>query len=301
VTRPVVSVIVPTHDRPEALGRCLRALAAQRFPADSFEVIVVDDGSLRVEAVARAAEIPGLAVRFFRQPRSGPAAARNCGASRATGDLLAFTDDDCEPDPSWLAALVEGWRRRSDCMLGGQTINLLVDDRFATASHLTVAFLYDYFNRDPENAVFFASNNMAMPSDALRRINGFDATFGLPAAEDRELCDRWLHHGGRLAYVPSAVVGHAHHQSFRGFWEQHVRYGRGAEGLHRLRAQRGADPIRIEPPRFYFGLMLYPFGRTSVPRAMVLSILMALTQVATAWGFLNEAIATRRRRRGDRP
>ena len=290
VAPPIVSVIVPTHDRPESLGRCLRALARQALPADSFEVIVVDDGSSHADEVARAAEVPALTVHFVRQPRSGPATARNLGASLAKGDLLAFTDDDCEPDPVWLTTLVSAWRTRPDCMLGGQTLNSLVDDRYAIASHFTITFLYEYFNRDPENAVFFASNNMAMSSEAFRRVTGFDETFGLPAAEDRELCDRWRHYGLRLAYLPDAVVRHAHHQSFKGFWDQHTRYGRGAEGFHRLRAQRAADPIPIEPPQFYFRLMLYPFGRTSFLQAAVLSVLMALTQVATAYGFFSEKI-----------
>ncbi|MBX9627328.1 MAG: glycosyltransferase [Gemmataceae bacterium] len=79
-TVPRVSVVVPTYRRPELLARCRAALAAQRLPADQFEVIVVEDV---------------LA--------DGPATARNRGWRAARGTVIAFTDDDTIPDPAWLA------------------------------------------------------------------------------------------------------------------------------------------------------------------------------------------------------
>ena len=97
---PDVSVIVPAHDAAATLGRTLAALTAQRFDG-GFEIVVVDDASS--DATAAVAERAGAHV--VRQARrAGPAAARNAGVAVARGELLAFTDADCEPAPSWLAA-----------------------------------------------------------------------------------------------------------------------------------------------------------------------------------------------------
>jgi glycosyltransferase involved in cell wall biosynthesis len=103
---PDVSVIVPARDAAATIARTLAALAAQRFDG-TFEVIVVDNGSLdETAAIAVAAGI-GVVTR----PRGhGPAGARNAGVDAAAAPLLAFTDADCEPEPGWLEAGVRALR-----------------------------------------------------------------------------------------------------------------------------------------------------------------------------------------------
>lgn len=104
---PKVAVVVPSHGRADRLERLLRALAKQDLPAGDFEVVVVDDASPDgTGAVLAKAEASGtLPLRVLTQPvRRGPAAARNL-AWRSTGaPVIAFTDDDCVPDPGWLRA-----------------------------------------------------------------------------------------------------------------------------------------------------------------------------------------------------
>jgi glycosyltransferase involved in cell wall biosynthesis len=94
-----VSVVTPARDASEQLPGLLAALAAQRRPAD--EVIVVDDGSR--DATSRIAGDAAVTSLVLAGAGGGPGAARNLGASRATGDVLAFTDADCRPHPDWLA------------------------------------------------------------------------------------------------------------------------------------------------------------------------------------------------------
>jgi glycosyltransferase involved in cell wall biosynthesis len=291
-TRPFISVVVPTHDRPAPLGRCLRALAGQDYPVDSFEIIVVDDGS--APPVDRAGVIdPGCALRVVRQACAGPGVARNHGASLARGELLAFTDDDCEPDARWLSAIAGRWRDRPGHLIGGQTINRLIDDPYASASQFLISYLYEYYDRDHDDSRFFTSNNMAVSLDEFQRIGGFDRRFGLAAAEDRDLCDRWRHSGRRMAYAPGAVVRHAHAANFRGFCRQHFRYGRGAAVFRHFRAARSSDRIRIEPLHFYTGIARYPFGRAPFGRAARLSLLMLATQAVGAAGFFTELLSGR--------
>ena len=96
-----VSVVVPTFNRPAALASCLDALARQDYPADRYEMIVVDDGSAPTEAAAIAETATRHRVRLVRQENRGPAAARNAGVREAHGAYIAFTDDDCMPAPGW--------------------------------------------------------------------------------------------------------------------------------------------------------------------------------------------------------
>src|ERR1700687_4271431 len=105
VQQPLFSIIVPTYARPLELVDCLEALARLEFRRDSFEVIVVDDGSPSPPAAVVERFRDRLTLNLVTAPHGGPAAARNRGAERATGKFFAFTDDDCRPAPNWLDAL----------------------------------------------------------------------------------------------------------------------------------------------------------------------------------------------------
>ena len=135
---PSISVVVPTHGRPHYLARCLEALARLTFPREGFEVIVVDDGGDGSnDAVVRPFE-DRLDVNLVRQPRAGPGAARNMGADRARGKLLAFTDDDCAPEPRWLGALAAASARAPGHAIGGMTLNGARGNRYSAASQAVV-------------------------------------------------------------------------------------------------------------------------------------------------------------------
>lgn len=114
------SVIVPSHRRVEPLRACLASLLASDFPADRFEVVVVDDGNdERIEAAA-AHEFDPTRVTWVRlDANRGPAAARNAGAARARGDYLSFIDDDCLAPLSWLIALDQAIAASPDAAVGG--------------------------------------------------------------------------------------------------------------------------------------------------------------------------------------
>ena len=106
----MVSVVVPTHNRRQLVDRTLDALAAQTYPAERVEVIVVDDGSDDGTADALDGRVTPWRLRVIRhRERRSAAAARNTGVQAASGDVIAFTDSDCEPVPGWLEALVDGF------------------------------------------------------------------------------------------------------------------------------------------------------------------------------------------------
>ncbi len=301
MSRATCTVVVPAHGRPRALSRCLDALARLDYPADRRDVVVVDDGSsdpLRptVEAMrSRAGRSDGEpAVRWIRQENAGPASARNRGASESGARVVAFTDDDCEPEPGWLGELVGALEEDPGALVGGRTVNALPDNPWSVASQQLVSYLYDYYlesevERDgPRPGAFLTSNNLAATRDTFLAAGGFEERFPDAAAEDRELCRRWRAGGGRLLYEPGAVVHHSHHLDALSFLKQHHRYGRGAR---RLREAAGAGDGRVfEGPAFYAGLVRWPLGRLEPPEALVTAALLALSQVATVTGYLRQAL-----------
>ena len=284
--KPFFSVIIPTYERPRQLKACLQALTRLDYNHDYFEVIVVDDGSKAPLESVVASFQKRLDVTLLSQPNAGPAAARNTAAAQAKGEVLAFTDDDCEPASDWLQTLALRFTAITGCAIGGCTINALPENLYSTASQMLLDYLYAYYNADSTQARFFASNNLAMPADHFHAIGGFSTTFSRAAAEDRELCDRWLLHGHRLIYAKEVIVYHAHSHSWRSFWKQHFNYGHGAYNFHKVRLLRGQQRIGLEPLTFYLNLLRYPSLKSWSPRAALLTVLLLFSQSANAAGYL---------------
>ena len=294
-TQPLISIIIPTYDRPAQLKTCLESIACLDYPADRFEVIVVDDGSHTPLEEVVSPFRGKIELTLLSQPNSGPALARNSGAMRAKGKLLVFTDDDCKPAMSWLKEVASCYAKTQDHAIGGRTLNALPGNPYSATSHAIMEYVYAYYNVDPNHARFFASNNLAMPADLFNAIGGFDASWPLAASEDRELCDRWLHQGYRMIYAPDAIVYHAHSLTFRTFCRQHFNYGRGAFRFHQVRAQRGSGPFKPEFG-FYARCLRAPFiGKY---RCSGLLPMFLVWQLANTAGFFFEWTRFRRERAG---
>jgi GT2 family glycosyltransferase len=289
---PSVSVVIPTYGRPRQLADCLEALGRQTLPREAFEVVVVDDGSpMPLDGVIAAAG-DGLQVRLLRQANAGPAAARNRGVEGARGARVAFTDDDCLPEPSWLTALETAERRHPGALVGGSTINGLPDELFAATSQLIIDMVYDHFNADPSHAYFLTSNNLLCGREAYLALGGFDASYDRAGAEDRDFCDRWRKAGHRLVWAREARIEHRHSQSLGEFLDLHFRYGRGAHRYQSMRRSRGTGTMR-EDLGFHASLprrLWKTLGATRVPlRKGQVAAALVLWQLANAAGFFAEA------------
>ena len=281
------SIVIPTYNRPQRLAQCLQSIAQLDYPRDRFEVIVVDDGSKTPLDEVVAPLQNQIQLKLLRQANAGPAAARNRGAKAARGKFLAFTDDDCQPLPNWLSQFAASLAITPEAMIGGRTINALGDNPFSTASQELIDYLYEYYNPAKGKKAFFASNNIAMPKSGFESLGGFDVSFPLAAAEDRDFCDRW-EQKYPMVYEPQAQINHYHYLSLHSFWRQHFGYGRGAFCFHQLRAQREAKPLEVEPLSFYFDLLAYPFSQEAKHPKLFISSLFFLSQVANVSGFFWE-------------
>jgi glycosyltransferase involved in cell wall biosynthesis len=284
---PRFSVIVPTRARLPQLRRCLAALAGQTITREAFEVVVVNDGSPPLPDEALAMYLERLTIRSIRQDWGGPASARNTGIWEAQGEYLAFTDDDCAPAPDWLASLDAVLRDAPDALVGGHVRNALPDNVFAETSQLLIDFLYDRFDaaatRGPR---FFTSNNCAGAAAHFRALGGFDASFRLPAGEDRDLTDRWYAAGLPQQYLRDALVYHHSVMTLRSFTRQHLNYGRGAWRFHQARAQRKAGARKTEPLQFYVGMLTYPLRDGRASGSIVHVALLAWSQVVHTVGYV---------------
>jgi len=275
----VISVIVPTRDRPESLRRCLDALAVQSA-LDEFEVIVVDDGSAGPRAVEEVVGRHSFA-RVIRLDHSGPAGARNAGVASARGRFVCFTDDDCEPAPLWAARLVDALESGADAV-AGSTRNADPRSALAVAAEIIVSAPVASTELTAPNLAFAPSNNLGCRRVIFDSIL-FDESYPAAAGEDRDWCARLLAAGYVLRLEPAAVVIHHSQSTLRGFLRQQLRYGRGA---YRFRAR--ATQGRLEPPRFYARLV----GRGFAGGANV-GLLVCLAQLATAGGYIAEWTASR--------
>ncbi|MGB3295628.1 MAG: glycosyltransferase [Phormidesmis sp.] len=284
---PVFSVVVPTYNRPQQLARCLEALTQLDYPNDRYQIVIIDDGSRTPLAATVEPFRSEAEVVLVSQANAGPAAARNAGAHRAEGEFIAFTDDDCMPAPDWLKKMADRLQSDPDAMVGGRTVNDLPENLYSTASQALIDYLYSYYSTATQG-VFFASNNIAMARSHFLEIGGFDVSFPLAAAEDRELCDRWQQSGYAMQYAPEITIRHAHFLSLKSFWRQHFGYGRGAFCYHQARAKRTEQPIQVEPFRFYRDLLTYPLQRPVAHPPLLLSSLFMLSQIATTAGFFWE-------------
>lgn len=291
MNQPFFSIVIPTYNRPERLAKCLESLTDLDYPRERFEAIVVDDGSaIPMESVV-AEFREKIDITLISQANSGPASARNTGATKARGKFIVFTDDDCQPTSKWLKNLEIQFTTTPNCLVGGKTLNALPENLYSTASQLLIDYLYEYYNNDSDEPSFFASNNFALPTETFHQVGKFDTTFPLAAGEDREFCDRWLHHDYKMVAAPDAEIYHAHKLTLRSFWRQHFNYGRGAFHFHQLRAQRGLGKIKVEPLSFYYHLLSYPFIQPSHDQPkLLISALFFLSQFANIAGFFWERI-----------
>jgi glycosyltransferase involved in cell wall biosynthesis len=196
---PRVSVIVPAYNAAATIGSCIAALGAQAMDPSLYEVIVVDDGSTdeTVTLAEQAAAASRADVRLVSmQENRGPAAARNEGVRAARGEILAFTDADCEAAPAWLV--------RGLGALDAEPALAAVEGR--TDPKGEVGTLTHQMRNDTGG--LWMTCNMLYRRDALERAGGFDERFRVAFLEDSDLAFAVMEDGGRIAWVPDAIVDH---------------------------------------------------------------------------------------------
>ncbi len=288
-----LSVVICTHNRPLDLERCLEALAAL---ADPVEVIVVDSASqppCRELVTSYAARVESLT--YVREDRPGLSRARNRGVATASGDVIAFLDDDASPRPDWVRRILAPFEADPAIGCVGGACHPVFRDAIKPAwlsDRLLQFAAITRFGPDPREATSSAEwpfgANMAFRREVLAQAGPFSETLGrevtsLLSGDDSALIESVRRVGWKIWLEPSAVVDHAVHAErcrsryyWRRLWWQGItrartKDARAAVGLRLL----AATPLR---------LCLYAVTRDRV----------YLYRIAEAGGYLAERLRPRR-------
>jgi GT2 family glycosyltransferase len=219
---PRISVVVCSYNGASTLRGCLDGLGRLRYP--NFEVIVVDDGSTD----ATAAIVREYNFRLIRTGNRGLSAARNTGMEAATGEIVAYTDSDCRPDPDWLTYLASTFQNSQHAGVGGPNLAPPGDGSIAECVANAPGGPVHVLLSD-EVAEHIPGCNMAFRKSCLQAIGGFDPQFRT-AGDDVDVCWRLQEKGWTLGFNPAAMVWHHRRNSVRDYWKQQKGYGK-AEAL----------------------------------------------------------------------
>jgi cellulose synthase/poly-beta-1,6-N-acetylglucosamine synthase-like glycosyltransferase len=223
------SIVIVTYNRPTQLAQCLNSFFHLDYPAEKWELIVVNDGGEHSFSQITDDLHRRLPLKLLTVAHRGPATARNAGAADAQGQFLVFLDDDCVIEPDWLKSYELGFQELSADALGGQTINPYPNNVPAATWQAYIDFLrLKYFVDGQGNTLLLPANNIAYRRKTFAELEGFDESFPLAAAEDNELGFRLVSQGYRQEFYPRAKVSHNHRNSYWGYIKQQFRYGRGA-------------------------------------------------------------------------
>jgi GT2 family glycosyltransferase len=222
-TWPMVSVVVCTYNGSRTLPETLASLKQLEYP--NFEVIIVDNGS-NDGMTSKIAHQSGFQV--IQTAQSGLSAARNAGLLEASGEIIAYLDDDARPDPYWLYYLAKTFMSSNHCGIGGPNIPPPGDGLIAECVANSPGGPVHVLLTD-EIAEHIPGCNMAFRKSNLEAVGGFDPEFRV-AGDDVDICWRLQSRGWTIGFSPAAMVWHHRRNTVSAYLRQQNGYGR-AEAL----------------------------------------------------------------------
>ncbi|MES2597554.1 MAG: glycosyltransferase [Verrucomicrobiota bacterium] len=216
--RELISVIVCTYNGGATLRACLESLQKLRYP--NYEVLVIDDGSTEdIDSIVR----PFVAVRYVHQNHAGLSVARNLGRAKASGSILAYTDDDCIVDEDWLGYIAAGFDDPKWVACGGPNIPPAPRNSVEAVVAAAPGAPAHVMLNDNE-AEHLPGCNLAIRKSALEAIGGFREHYRT-AGDDVDICWRLREAGGHLRFMPGAMVWHHRRRTFKAYYGQQRGYG----------------------------------------------------------------------------
>lgn len=219
---PLISVVIPARNEEASIGGVVRSVIGQCPSGSRVEVIVVDDGS--TDHTVREAQRAGARVIGQNGSEGNPAAARNRGASVATGDPLIFLDADCIPGEGWLRAILAAHE-------GGATV---VGGSLALPPGLSATARCDYYcgwylvhPRRPAGPVpHHPPPNISVRREAFLTTSGFSEQPPFNYTNEERVWQAELRRGGHsIRFEPAAWVSHYNRPGFRNLLRRNYRWG----------------------------------------------------------------------------
>jgi O-antigen biosynthesis protein len=245
---PRVSVVICTRDRTDSVRITLESMLRCRYPADRWEVVIVDNASADdslSEMVAAEFATGEVSVRVVAEPEPGLSHARNRGLAVATGELVLFADDDVLLDREWVAALAEPFADPGVGASSGMTLPDVLEtptqrwvEGFGGRTRVFESRVFDLAAPPADRPLFpftigefGAGRNMAFRRAPLLELGGFDVALGPGTiahdGDDVEALLRILLAGWKIFHDPAAIVWHAHPRDYGELEDRVFGYGVG--------------------------------------------------------------------------
>ncbi len=232
-TVPEISVVVATYNGAHYIYSCLDALMLQNYPKDKYEIIVVIDGSTD-KTLEYTKKYPVKIIEL--KENGGLSHARNVGAKAATGEIIAYTDDDCEPDSDWLYYLSKAFDSDRVGAAGGPNITP-TDDSFMAKCTSQAPGAPTHVLIDDRKADHVPGCNLAIRKYVMDAIGGFDEIFRI-AGDDVDMEWRIQEAGYVVRFTPAAYVFHHRRNKIKTYIKQQYNYGISEAFVRQRHAQR---------------------------------------------------------------
>ncbi len=244
-----VSVVVPVYQGEADLPELIDCLRSQTYPVDQVEYLLVDNNSTDqsfelIQAAATAKETPISLHALQEDQIQSSYAARNRGIQAAQGQIIAFTDMDCRPEPQWLTDLIQPFQNENLAIVAGEILALPGDtvleqyaQRQETLSQKhTLAHSFCPYGQ---------TANLAIRRTAFEQVGLFRPH--LTTGGDADICWRIQQKTPyQLQFAATAIVKHRHRSSLDELRRQWYRYGRSNRYLHQLHGVPLMKPLRTQ-------------------------------------------------------
>lgn len=272
------SLIIPVYNRPDEVDELLESLTIQTFT--DFEVIVVEDGSVRPCRDVVEKYTGRMAVRYFMKPNSGPGQTRNYGAERAEGEFLIVLDSDCILPPGYLQAVEDELQREPADAFGGPDhahesfTNVQKAINYAMTSFFTTGGIRG--GKKKMDKFYPRSFNMGIRRDVYNALGGFSKMrFG----EDIDFSIRIFKNGYRCRLFPGAWVWHKRRTDMKKFFKQVHNFGIARINLYK-KYPESLKLVHLLPAVFTLGvaflLLVSPFCIWSLSLIALFAVIIFL-------------------------
>lgn len=209
------SVIIPSYNAEKTIKKCVESVLAQNL-GQGFEIIIVDDGSSDntkniVKEFIKKNKNKKIEIKLLEQKNSGPAFARNSGAKVAKGEVIVFTDSDCDAEKNWLKEMLSPFSNAKVVGVQGayKTKQKSLIARFIQAE---IEERYERMKK-AECLDWIGSYSAAYRKEIYFKEGGFDSNFKIASGEDPDFSYRLSEKGYSLVFNPNAIVYHTHPES----------------------------------------------------------------------------------------
>ena len=268
-----ISVVIPVYNVKRYVEDCLKALLAEDYPADKYEVICVDNGSTdgSADIIRRYPR-----VRFFSAPKRGAYIARNLGVEKARGEIIAFTDPDCIPAADWLKQIAGA--------MGSDGTGIVLGSRRSAGGSYLVSLTDDYenskkefvFNGDTPELYFGYTNNMAVRSGLFEELGPFvEIARGADTVFVSRVVSRFS--CSSVRYCPEVRVRHMEMNSLMDYYKKQFIFARSSKRYSRISANR---PLNFKENLIIFHKAAHQGG---FKRSKTLSLFLILAAGMVFW------------------